>query len=221
MERCAVIGASSGTGLAIVRRLEQDGVRVRAISRHPPAESAYVEPFEADVTDPSALSRALEGDFDAVFYTVDIHGLFNSREQVRAVMYDGFVNTIRAARARGTPRIVLLSVIGSERGSWVWSLLGAVKRGMKRNVIDRERAVADSGLPYVICRAPKLDDKPGGTTTTAATSPQHRLDMKMGISRADLATALIRAADAAPENSVWDVFADERGPVPDWLRPTA
>jgi uncharacterized protein YbjT (DUF2867 family) len=216
VKNCVVIGASSGTGLAIVRQLASQGVHVRAVSRHPPEAAAFIEPVAADVTDAGAMIGVLDGDFDAVFYTVDIHG-FKSREQVRAVMYDGCVNAIRATGRARNAKFVLLSVIGPDKPSWVWGLLGMVKRGMKKNVIDREQALIGSGLPYVICRAPKLNDKTGGVVAIAATTPTHRLDMKMGISRTDLATALICAAKAAPDRTTWDVFADPQGPVPDWL----
>ncbi len=133
-------------------------------------------------------------------------------------MYDGLINAIHATAAAGTKRFVLLSVIGPDRPSWVWWILNAIKPGMQRNVLDRERALTSSGLPYVICRAPRLNDGPGGAIPVAAIPPQHRLDMRMGISRTDLAQAMVRAAETAPERSIWDVYADVHGPTPEWLR---
>jgi uncharacterized protein YbjT (DUF2867 family) len=212
MTRYAVIGASSGTGQQIVRYLADKHIEVRAISRRPPAVQEYVEPYAADVTDPTSIAKALEGDFDAVFYTVDIHGSRNSREKIRSVMYDGCVNAIHAAAASGTKRFVLLSVIGPDRPSWVWWILNAIKPGMQRNVIDRERALMESGLGYVICRAPRLNDNPGGTIPIATAAPKRRLAMRMGISRTDLAQAMVRAADVAPERSTWDIYANADGP---------
>jgi uncharacterized protein YbjT (DUF2867 family) len=207
--------------LAVVRHLADKRIAVRAISRHPPEASMFIEPFVADVTDVSAISKALDGEFDAVFFTVDIHGLFNSRESIRDLMYQGCVNAIQAAaRAASPPKFVLLSVIGPELPSWVWWLLNTVKRGMKQNILDREKALKDSGLPYIVCRAPKLGDEAGSTTPIAATPPQHRLDMKMGIPRADLARALVLAAENAPERTTWDIFAGADGPEPSWLRQT-
>jgi len=219
MMRYAVVGASSGTGLAIVRHLASKRTAVRAISRHPPQAGPFVEPVVADVTDIDSISKALARDFRAVFFTVDIHGLFNSRQRVRELMYQGCVNTITAVSRSNVPsRFVLLSVIGPDQPSWVWLLLNAVKRGMRRNILDREKALEDSGLPYIICRAPRLNDELSGTAPLAATPPQHRLDMKMGISRIELARAMILAADEAPARTTWDVFADVGGSVPLWLR---
>lgn len=214
--RYAVVGASHGTGKALVAQLAARGDSVRAISRNPGEPNPSVEPFAADVTNATAITHALDGDFGAVFFTVDIHGLFNSRDQVRDVMFQGCVNVIRAAEAASRPKFILLSVIGSDRPSWVWSLLNAVKRGMKRNVIDREEVLKASQLPYVICRAPKLGDGDGGHRL-AASAPVHKLNMKMGIDRIDLARAMIAAADGAPAGSVWDVFADSAAPTPAWL----
>jgi uncharacterized protein YbjT (DUF2867 family) len=216
MTRYAVIGASSGTGRQIVRHLADKGVQVRAISRRPPAEEG-VEPYAADVTDPASIAKALEGDFDAVFYTVDIHGLRNSRQRVRSVMYDGCVNAIHAAAAAGTKRFVLLSVLDPNRPSWVWWLLNAIKPGMQRNILDRENALKNSGLSYVICRAPRLTDGPGGVPVVV-TAPKHRLDLRTGISRADLAKAMVRAAETASENTIWDVLTNANGVVPTLLR---
>lgn len=220
MTRYAVIGASSGTGREIVRHLAERRLSVRAISRRPQPEQQGVEPFAADVTNAASITSALDGDFDAVFYTVDIHGLRNSREAVRQVMYEGCVNAIRAASASSARRFVLLSVIGPDRPSWLWWILDAMKRGMRRNILDRERALRESGLPYVICRAPKLNDRPSGTASLAATLPEHRLRAGMGIPRAALAQALVRAAEAAPACTTWDVFTNEAGPAPAWLVPS-
>jgi uncharacterized protein YbjT (DUF2867 family) len=221
MTRYAVIGASSGTGREIVRYLAERKIPVRAISRSPGPQQEDVEPFAADVTDPASIAKALEGGFDAVFYTVDIHGRRLSREAVRKVMYDGAVNAIRAAVAGGAKRFVLLSVIGPERPSWVWWLLNAMKPGMRDNIIDREQVLKASGIDYVVLRAPKLNDKRGGQTALAATEPKHRLAIKMGIARTDLARALVRAAETAPSRTTWDVFTGQTNETPGWLRPAA
>lgn len=221
MTRYAVIGASSGTGRRIVVHLAERGIPVRAVSRNPlPAEEG-VEPWVADVTRPDALARALDGSFDAVFYTADIHGRGQSRKAIRAVMYDGCVNAIQASSAGGARRFVLLSVIAPDRFSWVWWVLNTIKPGTRRNILDREEALKMSGLPCVICRAPRLNDGPGGVVPTTAAAPGRRLDMKRGIARADLARVLVRAAEAAPAGTTWDVFADAAPSVPAWLGPGA
>ncbi len=131
MTRHAVIGASSGTGREIARHLAARRIPVRAIARRPQPAEEGVEPFAADVTDLASIAKALEGGFDTVFYTVDIHGRRLSRGAVRKVVYEGAVNAIRAAAAGGAKRFVLLSVIGPERPSWVWWVLNALKPGLR------------------------------------------------------------------------------------------
>ena len=229
MKRYAVIGASSGTGLALVKQLTAQRSVVRAISRRPPNDGPYIEPFAADVTDPASIAKALDAPFDAVFYTVDIHELFQPREAIRSTMVDGCVNALAGVKAATAAhplappaRFVLLSVIGPDRPSWVWWLLNASKRGMQRNVLDREHAVKSSSQPYVICRAPRLHDRLSAGAPLWATPPQHSLDMGTDIARVDLARALILAARYAPANSSWDVFAggESRVQPPRWLQTT-
>lgn len=210
MKRHAVIGASSGVGREIVERLARRGDAVRAIARHPQAARSMVEPWPADVTDAAAMRRALEGAFDTVFFTVDIHGKKLQREQVRKVMVDGARNAIAAARAAGVKRFVLLSVIGPDKGSWVWWLLNAIKPGMRANVLEREQILETSGIEFVICRAARLLDGEDGRPTMT-TPPRHRLSMGRSIRRGNLAQALVEAAGDAPPNSSWDVFSGARG----------
>ena len=221
MKKFAVIGASSGTGLEIVKLLAYSGQHVRAISRRPPPATEFIEPFCADVTDAKAIAKALNGDFAAVFFTADIHKRFASRQEVRSLMYDGLVNVIQAAKQRAVPpRVVLLSVIGSDKPSWVWHLLNLAKRGMRQNVLDREAALAQSGLPYVIVRAARLvdtDHSKGQTPSITVSPATHKLDMKRKMFRRELAATLVAAAQSAPEGSVWDVFADNAGSVPQWV----
>lgn len=222
MKKFAVIGASSGTGLEIVRLLASRGQHVRAISRRPLPATEFIEPFSADVTDAQAIAQALDGDFDTVFFTADIHKRFASRQEVRSLMFDGLMNVVHAAKRRiNPPKLVLLSVIGPDKPSWVWHLLNLAKRGMRQNVVDREAALAQSGLPYVIVRAARLvdaDDTQGQGRAIAVTPAIHSLDMKRTMVRRELAATLVAAAQSAPERSVWDVFADDAESVPAWLQ---
>jgi uncharacterized protein YbjT (DUF2867 family) len=213
MKRYAVIGASSGVGREIVAHLSGQGAFVRAISRNPQAAGGLVEAHAADVTDAAAIRRALEGGFDAVFFTVDIHGKGLQRETVRQVMVDGCANAVAAAKAGGAGRFVLLSVIGPEKGSWVWWLLNALKPGMRENILQREQALRASGMPYVICRAARLKDGEDALPTML-TAPRHRLGMRRSIRRGNLARTLADAAVHAPAGSAWDVFSGTSGSAP-------
>lgn len=210
MKRYAVIGASSGVGREIVERLALRGDVVRAIARHPQAAQGLVEPWAADVTNAAEMHRALEGGFDAVFFTVDIHGKGLQRDQVRKVMVEGAANAVAAAKANGIKRFVLLSLIGANKRSWVWWLLNAMKPGMRANVLEREQALALSGIEFVICRAARLLDGED-ERATVVTTPQHRMGMARSIKRGNLAQTLMSAAELAPPNSTWDIFSAARG----------
>ncbi|MFZ6679230.1 NAD(P)H-binding protein [Undibacterium sp. Tian12W] len=227
MKEYAVVGASSGTGLAITRLLASQGHTVRAIARKPPAATELIKPVVADVGKPEAIAAALAGELEAVFFTVDIHKAFAPKQLIRSVMFDGFVNVLNGVQRHAKPpRIILLSVMGPGKPSLTWLLLNLAKRGMQKNIMDREQALVDSDLPYVILRAPRLVDvlENGIETTRPATAAMlsaqadHRLDMRRTIARPDLAAAMVSAAISAPENSVWDVYANDAGPVPTWLR---
>jgi uncharacterized protein YbjT (DUF2867 family) len=225
MKKFAVVGASNGTGLEIVRLLSSRGHHVRAISRRTIDAAELIEPVSADVTDATAIAKALEGNFDAIFFTVDIHRRFASKKEVRALMFDGCMNVIRAAKSSvALPRLVLLSVIGPDKPTWVWHLLNLLKRGMRQNVLDREVALQKSGLPYVIARAARLVDSQDSESETLQTTVTHsvhkKLDMKTTISRKELARVLVAAAQSAPTNSVWDIFGAESRSVPTWIEAT-
>ncbi len=226
VSRYAVVGASRGTGFEIVRRLEAEGHTVRAIARRPPEASALIEPFSADVTNIASMRDALAAPFEAIFFTVDVTGgiggraFFGSAKQIRDVTYHGFINTIAAiSKSHPSPKFILLSVMGVDRSSLVWTVLNAIKPGLKRNILERERALALSRIPYVTLRAPTLTDDSRDGLPTSITDPVNKLDAKRKIARADLAEAMIAAALHAPANTLWDVFEDVRGAAPDWLRP--
>jgi len=207
MKRHAVIGASSGTGSAITHLLAKRGDHVTAISRRPSPAQPNVTGVAADVRDAAALKDALAGEIDTVFYTVDIHGFRKSKALVYSVMVLGCINAMEAAAKAGAKRFVLLSVIGAERPSFTWSLLNFLKPGMRANVLQREHALEQSGLPYTIVRAPRLVDGLAEEGNTLAPATRTRLGMKRSISRHELARLMIAAADSADTGgrSTWDV----------------
>lgn len=227
MKRYVVVGASRGVGLAIVEQLSHQGKYVRAISRHPGAASQYVEPVAADVTNPASLSIALDTDIEAVFFTVESaggingRGLFGSRAAIREVTYQGCVNTLNAiTQKEHRPRFILMSAMGADKPSMLWTISNLMKAGMRDNMIGRERAVQGSGLPYVILRSPILTDAVAGIETVSATPATHALSGSMKIGRSDIAAALIEAAHFAPSCSTWDVVPDIVADAPDWWRST-
>lgn len=210
MTRYAVVGASSGTGEAITQLLSARGDHVIAISRRPAAARDNVTPVAADVQDAASLEKALGDGIDTVFFTVDTHGFRKPRADIHSVMVRGCIHAMEAAIKKGARRFVLLSVIGAEDSSWIWWLLNAVKPGMQENVLEREEALKQSGIPYIIVRAPRLDDAKLTHGSSLKPSSRQRLGMKPHISRQELAYLMVHAADAGTfyEGATWDVASE-------------
>lgn len=207
MKRYAVVGASSGTGLAITQRLAARGDHITAISRHPTDARINVTPVAADVRDLKSLARALPTDLDAVFFTVDIHGFRKPSAEIHRVMVDGCRHAMEAAIKRGARRFVLLSVLGADQSSWVWHVLNAVKPGMRTNILEREEALKHSGVPFIIMRAPRLTDAMAEETHVLAHASSRKLRMKQSVSRSELARLMVESVDATAshEGETWDV----------------
>lgn len=210
MKRYAVVGASSGSGLAITQRLAARGDHITAISRHPTDARINVTPVAADVRDLESLARALPADLDAVFFTVDIHGFRKPRAEIHGVMVDGCRHAMEAAIKRGARRFILLSVLGADRSSWVWHVLNTVKPGMRANILEREEALKRCGMPFIIVRAPRLMDATAEGTHVLSHASTRKLRMKDSVSRTELARLMVESVDAAGshEGETWDVVSN-------------
>ncbi len=220
-----VIGCTRGTGLQIARQLAERGAPVVGVARDPAKASnllpAAVEIRAGDVTDPNSLRAAELGACRAIFFAVDItggvagRGFFKPASEIRTVTYQGLVNVVDAAKAAAfTGRFVLVSGMGSELPSFTGRLLNALKGDLQRNQRDRDAYLRNSGLDWSIGRGGILTDEPGGRADIRITPPIHRLSLFRRVARADLARALIAAADApAASARTFDVF-NEPGASP-------
>jgi uncharacterized protein YbjT (DUF2867 family) len=200
-----IVGATSGTGLLIAQQLLKEGSKVRVIARDPDkavrllGSRAYV--YSGDVTDARSINDALTENHRAIFFTVAATGgingraLFASNSMIRAVTYQGLLNVVDAARSRGfDSRIILPSVIGVNRPSLMMSILNTVKKGLQRNLIERELYLRASGLDYTIVRAPILANAPAGETEVRITPANNQLRAGQKVSRSDLARVMILAS---------------------------
>ena len=108
-----VTGGTGFVGREICRRLAAQGVPVRAVARHAPAEalSAGVSFFPADVTRAISLREAMEG-AQAVIHCVGI-----IREKGEAtfdrIHRHAVSETVAAAHRARVPRFVLISALGT------------------------------------------------------------------------------------------------------------
>jgi uncharacterized protein YbjT (DUF2867 family) len=108
------------------------------------------------------------------------------------VTYQGLLNVVDSARAIGFQgRIILPSVFGADRPSIMIRILNRVKRGLQRNLRERELYLRASGLDYTIVRAPILTNGPAGHANLRITRATHPLTAGPKLSRGDLARVLV------------------------------
>ncbi|KAK9807122.1 hypothetical protein WJX73_007743 [Symbiochloris irregularis] len=158
-----VAGAAGGTGKAIVQRLIQEGVPVRALVRNLSAAAAVlpgaennVELFQGDVYKFSTLPAVLEGSQTLFIATgarpgLDPFGPYN-------VDYQGTLNLLAAAQQAGVTKLVLISSIGVDDVFFPLNLFFGVVFWKKR----AEEAIQRSGIDYTIVRPGGLRDEPPG-----------------------------------------------------------
>ncbi|MWB98190.1 NAD(P)-dependent oxidoreductase [Agromyces seonyuensis] len=175
-----VIGASSGTGRAVVDALLGRGHRVTAVSRRATERIAPREGLtvvDADATDPAALDRLLPG-HDAIVLTVGITEppmrvrLRGPKATTLDVRSRATAAVLDAARRAGIRRIVVQSSYGVGQSR---DKLGFVNRLyfallLKPQIFDtevQEGMLRGSGLDWTIVQPVFLTDEPGEERFTA------------------------------------------------------
>lgn len=201
----AVIGATRGTGLEVMRALLAAGRPAVAVARDLDKARALLpggRVVHGDVTRPDTLQAAIRADWAGIVFTVDItggiggRGMFAAREKIRAVMYGGVVNAVEAARANGfTGRFVLLSTIGLAVPSLAMTLLDKAKPGLRQHSIDKGEYLKASGLDWCIPKAAMLVNAPASDRALDISRTEVALTMGRKIGRTDLAKVLIVCVD--------------------------
>lgn len=138
-ERFAVLGASGFVGRALVPALAQHG-EVRAVSRRgADPQLAGVRPIAADITDPEAVARALDG-VDVVFHLVHSLGARDFVDRDRRAAE----HVAAQAQRAGVAQIVYLGGLGED---------DAALSAHLRSRLDTGRALASGGVPVTTLRA--------------------------------------------------------------------
>jgi uncharacterized protein YbjT (DUF2867 family) len=220
-----IVGATRGTGFLIAQQLLKGGSKVRVITRDPDKASRLLgnraDVCSGDVTDVHSIRDALTENYKAIFFTVaatggiDGRALFESKVLIRAVTYQGLVNVVDAARSRSFEgRVVLASVMGVDRSSLMMSILSTVKKGLQRNLVEREFYLRASKLDYTIVRAPILTNAAAGEAEVRITQATNKLRPGAKISRGDLARVMILASQQAAASRKTFDLAVAKGAAP-------
>jgi uncharacterized protein YbjT (DUF2867 family) len=190
--KLAVLGATGRTGRLVVEQALAAGHTVAALVRSPDklaTSNPSLRVVTGQATDPSAVSRALEG-ADAVISTLGGGG---------SVIADSTRAIVAAARQTGVSRVVVLSSFFVERDRLnpVSRLLtGIAMGGLIKDKNAGEEVLRQSDLDWTIVYASVLSD--GLTTGSVRVLPESaKRHMSEKISRADVAAWMVHAATAA------------------------
>lgn len=164
-----VVGASRGTGAALVAELAERGHLVTAYARQAAGSDERVRYVAADVLDEEALAKAMIGQ-DAVAVTLGIpDNPFRVRLTRRAsspldVRSRGTRGVLAAMREHGVPRLAVQSTygIGETYAQLPLALKAFFTLGIRPQVDDherQERMVRESGLEWTIVRPTVLHDE--------------------------------------------------------------
>lgn len=120
----AITGATGVVGAAVLDRLVEAGLEVRALVRSPEdanrMERRGVRPIAGDILDREALVNAFHGT-DIVYHVAGLNGMcLPDSWRLMRVNVDGSRNVVRAAQAAGVRRLVYTSsaaTIGEPKGT--------------------------------------------------------------------------------------------------------
>jgi len=199
-EPILVIGGTRGTGLLIARILHRRGQRVRVLARDCARALALFDPsiqvVEGDVTKPQTLGPAIKGAKHIIF-TAGCRSGYPAREsQVKAVEYEGVLNTLAAVRQLGLAgRFLYMNSSGLTTPSFFATCLNLWKGNTliwRRRV---EEQIRTSGLNYTIIRTGVLLNRPGGQHLINVTQQPLLLSFRYRVARADVAELLVAALE--------------------------
>ena len=186
--RLFILGATGGTGRALVDQARERGHAVTAFVRSPQrlgAPRAGVIVRQGDPRSVAELSAALPG-HDAVLSALGPPGLGRT-----TILRECARSTVAAMQVAGVRRLVVVSAAMLFENAGI--LFAVLRRILLRNVAEdsaeMERVVMASGLEWTIARPPKLTNGP--LTENYQVENGRMPHGRISISRADVAHFLL------------------------------
>ncbi|PZR60737.1 MAG: hypothetical protein DLM71_10385 [Chloroflexi bacterium] len=190
--RVLILGATGRIGRLALARALADGHDVVALTRHPQAIASvdHLRLVPGDVTDPTAVSRAVAG-VECVLAAIGPHE--NSADAERSVEL-GARNLVAAMEHEGIRRIVTLSGAAvdsaGDRKPMFDQLASRVVRVFARHVVGAKQreyeVIAATSLAWTALRPPLVSD---------GSARGYRLELNLlpgaRVRRADIADALV------------------------------
>ncbi len=178
-KRIFVLGATGGTGRALVEQARQRGHRVTAFVRSPeklgPAGDGLTV-IRGDPRNASELRAVLPG-HDAVLSALGPPGIGPT-----TIVADCARSTVMAMQAAGVRRLLVVGVAAIARRTFL--------RNVARDSAEMERIVRASDLDWTIARPPRLTNGPL-TRTYGVAEGSMPPAARFTISRADVADFLL------------------------------
>ncbi len=141
-----VTGGTGTLGRLVVPLLQDADGEVRVLSRQPRQSSSDVEYVVGDLETGAGVDEAVAGAHTIVHCA---GAQLGDDDKARTL--------VRAARAGGTPHLVVISVVGADRVP-VRSRFDRMAFGYFANKLAAEKVVETSGLPWTILRATQFHD---------------------------------------------------------------
>ncbi|WP_438026301.1 NAD(P)-dependent oxidoreductase [Sorangium sp. So ce233] len=159
MSRLLILGATGGTGAALVRQALEAGHEVSAFARNPATipvpHHERLRALRGDIMDAEQVSRAVSG-HDAVLSALGSRGLGPTR-----VYSEGIVNVLRAMKEHGVRRLIAVTSAGiddQQSALWFRLLVKPLLRNRYSDMVRMEEAVRQSDVAWTLVRPPKLTD---------------------------------------------------------------
>ncbi|WP_437599810.1 NAD(P)-dependent oxidoreductase [Sorangium sp. So ce590] len=160
MSRLLILGATGGTGAALVRQALEAGHEVSAFARTPATlpvpHHERLRALRGDIMDAEQVSRAVRG-HDAVLSALGARGMRPTR-----VYSEGIANVLRAMKEHGVRRLIAVTSagIGEEQQSALWFrlLVKPLLRNRHSDMTRMEDAIRRSDVTWTVVRPSKLTD---------------------------------------------------------------